>query len=124
MEGAPECLLAGESTNAPERIKELLKLHFPKPDISMFDVRYQLLYATVGTLAARAEVSVLYVVVFKTPLYNETTSAENDREYVDIMAKVKAERIKLASRECLGHKLALQGKELICLYEHFELGTQ
>ena len=87
----------------------------------MFDVRYQLLYATAGTITAGADVSVLYVVVFKTPLYNETTSAENYRDYVDFMGKVGAGALKLPSKEAHGHKLSLQGKELICLHENFEL---
>ena len=43
--------IAGKSTNAPDRIEKLLASHFPKPKISMFDVRYQLLYATAGTLS-------------------------------------------------------------------------
>jgi hypothetical protein len=113
--------IAGEKTNAPERIENLLKLHFEKPDASMFDVRYQLLYATAGTLAAKADVSVLYVVVFKTPLFNETTSAENYRDYVDFMGKIGAEPLKLSSKEANGHRLSLQGKELICLHEYFEI---
>jgi hypothetical protein len=113
--------IAGEATNTPERIENLLKRHFTRPDISMFDVRYQLLYATAGTLAERADIWVLYVVVFKTPLYNETTSAENYRDYVDFMSKVGATAVKLSSKEAHGHKLSLQGKELICLHEHFEL---
>ena len=67
--GAKAKQIVGESTKAPERIEDLLSLHFSDPDISMFDIRYQLLYATTGTLAANKDISVLYVVVFKTPLY-------------------------------------------------------
>ena len=113
--------VAGEATNAPERSENLLKLHFTAPDVSMFDVRYQLLYATAGTLAAGADISVLYIVVFRTPLYNETVSAQNYRDYVDFMAKTGAARLKLSSKEAHGHKLVLQGRELVCLYEHYEL---
>jgi hypothetical protein len=113
--------IAGKPTNAPERIEELLKLHFAEPDPTMFDVRYQLLYATAGTIAAKADVSVLYVAVFKTPLYSETKSAENYRDYVDFMGRVGAETLKLSSKEAQGHRLFLQGKQLVCLYEHFEL---
>jgi len=113
--------MAGESTNAPERIEALIKLHFPKPDISVFDIRYQLLYATAGTLAAGADVSVLFVVVFKTPLYSEMLSAENYRDYVHFLGRVKAEPLKLSSKEAQGHKLVLQGKDLIFLHERFEL---
>ncbi|MCG8371487.1 MAG: hypothetical protein MJA32_13380 [Proteobacteria bacterium] len=74
--------IIGTSTNAPERIEQLLALHFSEPDRSMFDVRYQLLYATAGTVAAGADISVLYVVVFKTPpcfSASETASASSPR---------------------------------------------
>ncbi len=87
----------------------------------MFDVRYQILYATAGTIAAGADVSVLYVAVFKTPLFSETKGAENYRDYVDFMGKVGAETLKLPNKEAQGHRLFLQGKGLICLYEYFEL---
>lgn len=113
--------IAGEPTNAPKRIESLLQQHFKDPDLTMFDVRYQLLYATAGTIAEGADVSVLYVVVFKTRLYSETTGAENYRDYVDFMGKVGARTLPLSSKEAQGHKLSLQGKELICLYEYFEL---
>ena len=113
--------MSGESTNAPERIEELIKLHFPKPDVSVFDIRYQLLYATAGTLAAGADISILFVVVFKTPLYSETMSSENYRDYVDFLGRVKAEPLKLSNQEAHGHKLILGTKELICLHESFEL---
>lgn len=113
--------IAGESTNAPERIEQLLKLHFRAPDPSMFEVRYQLLYATAGTLAASADVSVLYIVVFKTPLYSETIAAENYRDYVHFMGKVGASAMKLPNKEATAHKLFLNGRELVCLHEYFEL---
>ena len=113
--------ITGKATNAPERIEGLLKQHFTRHDPSMFDIRYQLLYATAGTVAVDADISVLYVVVFETPLYSETTSAENFRDYVDFMERVGAEPLKLSSKEADGHKLSLRGKELICLHESFDL---
>ena len=113
--------LAGKATNAPERIEALLKIHFPKPDVSMFDVRYQLLYATAGTMGAGADLSVLFVVVFKTSLYSEALSAANYHDYVEFLTKLRAETISLSGEEAHGHRLALQGKELICLHEHFDL---
>jgi hypothetical protein len=113
--------IAGKSTNAPERIENLLKLHFSEPNPDMFDVRYQLLYATLGTLAAGADISILYVIVFKTQLYDEVKSAENYRDYVQFMVSVGAEPLKLSNNAVQGHKILLQGKELICLYEYFDL---
>lgn len=119
--GAKARQIAGESTNAPERIEQLLKFHFQAPDPSMFEVRYQLLYATAGTIAASADISVLYVVVFKTPLYSETIAAENYRDYAYFMSKAGATPLKLPSKEATAHMLRLNGKDLVCLYEYFEL---
>jgi hypothetical protein len=113
--------IAGISTNAPERIENLLRMHFKKPDVSMFDIRYQLLYATAGTLAVGADFSVLYIAVFRTAQYNETTNAENYRDYTQFMCQVGAKPLDLSSKAVHGYKLSLKGKELICLHEHFNL---
>ena len=113
--------ISGVSTNAPERIEKLLAMHFSEPDISMFDIRYQLLYATVGTLAAKADISVLFVIVFKTGMYNESISADNYRDYIQFMNKVGAIPLKLSSKEAQGHELELQEKRLLCLHEYFEM---
>ena len=115
--------IAGVSTNAPERIERLLAMHFSKPDISMFEVRYQLLYATAGTIAADADISVLYVIVFKTALYSEQIGAKNYRDYIQFMNKVGAVPIKLPTKGAIGHKLELNGNTLICLHEYFEIGS-
>lgn len=112
--------LAGESTNAPERIERLLKLHFRQPDTSVFDVRYQLLYATAGTLAASADVSIFYVAVFKTPAYSQTIAAANERDYAHFMARAEAMPLTLPTGGATGHTLVLGGKALLCLYESFE----
>lgn len=119
--GAKARQIAGESTNAPERIEQLLKLHFREPDPSMFEVRYQLLYATAGTLAVSADISVLYVIVFKTPAYSETIAAENYWDYAQFMTKTRAAPVKLPNKEATAHRLVIGGKELLCLYEYFEL---
>jgi len=113
--------ISGESTNAPERIESLLRLHFTRFDPAVFDIRYQLLYATAGTIAAGADISVLFIVVFRTLMYSETTAAENFRDYVDFMSKAGAEPLRLSNKKVHGHKLTLKGKELICLHEYFDL---
>ena len=113
--------ITGTSTKAPERIEELLALHFTNPDPSMFDVRYQLLYATAGTLAAKADVHVLYVIVFKTPLYDESVGADNYRDYIQFMDKVGASHLQLPAKEAIGHQLNLKGRKLVCLHEYIHL---
>jgi hypothetical protein len=115
--------IAGISTNLPERIENLLALHFREPDISMFDIRYQLLYATAGTLAAESDISVLFIAVFKTELYDETIATENYKDYIQFMEKTGAIPINLQSKKVLGHEIKSQGKSLTCLYECFEMYT-
>jgi len=112
--------LAGKKTNGPERIERLLALHFADPVASMWDVRYQLLYATAGTLAAGADISVLYILVFETPLFDADVGNSNKRDYENF--------IKLAGGKDLGrngnarvHELVLDGKRLLCVYESIEL---
>ena len=113
--------ITGTSTNAPERIEQLLGLHFSKPDPSMFDVRYQLLYATAGTLATGADISVLYVVVFKTPLYDESIGADNYRDYIHFVNKVGGTPATQAGKSIVAHTLDLDGRELLCVHEYFDL---
>ena len=116
--------IAGKSTKAPERIEKLLELHFghfKPPKVSMFGVRYQLLYATAGTLAVGTDISILFVAVFKTSLYNELAAAENYRDYIHFMTEVGATPIDASDKAATGHELVLDGKKLTCLYEYFDL---
>lgn len=113
--------ITGTSTNAPERIEKLLALHFSEPDPAMFNVRYQLLYATAGTLAEKADISVLYVAVFKTPLYDESIGANNYRDYIHFVNKVGAQPLNLGDKSADAHEMDLAGQRLVCLHEYFEL---
>lgn len=113
--------ITGTSTNAPERIEKLLAIHFHKPDSSMFDIRYQLLYATAGTIAEGADISILFVVVFKTALYDERIGAENYQDYIKFMKIIGASSLKLPSTEVQGHEILLQDKRLVCLHEYIEM---
>jgi len=112
--------ITGTSTNAPERIEQLLGLHFNEPDASMFDVRYQLLYATAGTLAADADVSLLYVVVFKTPLYDESIGANNYRDYVHFVNKVGGKPLALDDKGAIAHQITFDDRSLVCVHEYFD----
>lgn len=112
-------IITEDPTKLPERIERLLRLHFSEAKPEIFDVRYQLLYATAGTLAEPADIHILFVVVFKTSRYNKTKGAENYQDYVHFMDSVGARRISLPTEEALAHRLVLDGKPLICLYEYF-----
>ncbi|WP_163338779.1 hypothetical protein [Desulfopila sp. IMCC35008] len=114
--------ITGISTNAPKRVEQLLSMHFTEPNVSMFDVRYQLLYATAGTLAAGADISILYVAVFLTNLYDETIGESNHRDYLNFMSDIGATpHASDQSREDMSvHKAVLQGEILTCIHEHFQ----
>ena len=114
--------ITGISTNAPKRVEQLLSMHFTKPNVSMFDVRYQLLYATAGTLAAGADISILYVAVFLTDLYDQTIGKSNHRDYLNFMSEIGASPQAIGKREenMSVHKAVLQGEILTCIHEHFQ----
>ena len=113
--------ITGISTNAPKRVEQLLSMHFTKPNVSMFDVCYQLLYATAGTLAAGADISVLYVAVFKTDLYDKTIGASNHKDYLKFLSEIDAHPFPPDhnSGNLSIHQTLLQGKKLTCIHEHF-----
>jgi hypothetical protein len=113
--------ITGATTNAPKRIEKLLAMHFQAPNLSMFDIRYQLLYATAGTIAAGADISVLFIAVFKTALYNESIGVDNYRDYIQFIGRVGGTPLQLPNKKVQGHELVLQGKRLVCLHAHFEL---
>jgi len=115
--------LSGKSTKAPQRIEQLMILHFGEIDRSMFDLRYQLLYATAGTLAADADLSILLVVVFRTELYDELKGADNHRDYIAFMEKLSATRRCTFNQHGDVHEVEIGGKPLTCSYEHISLGA-
>lgn len=113
--------ICGIATNAPRRIEALLGKHFREPSRKMFDVRYQLLYATVGTIAAQAARSLFYVLVFRTDQYNERKGAENLRDYLEFMEQVGARPVRVEGAPVYCHELELEGSSLRCVYEFVDL---
>jgi len=113
--------ITGKSTNAPERIEQLLALHFSEPVPTMFNVRYQLLYATAGTLAVNADIAVLYVIVFKTPLFDESIGASNYCDYVHFVNEVGGQPLPLDDKGVIAHEIVLDDRRLVCMHEYFDL---
>jgi len=111
---------AGETTNAPDRIIELLDLHFPESPPEMWDIRYQLLYATAGTLAVGSEMSVLYIIVFRTPSYDSSKGKENENNFQQFMKLARASKVG-SNAKGGAYKISLNGKKLYCAYEYFDL---
>lgn len=116
--------LNGVKTNAPKRIEELLKRNFKVLKPEYFDLRYQLLYSTVGTLDAtnnktKADISILLIIVFKTNLYNEVKGIENYRDYIRFGNCVDSERIKSKSDIDI-HKLKIDDRFMYSIYMNID----
>lgn len=82
----------GESTNAPARIESLMKKHFKKVKSEFFNLRYQLLYATSGTLGVEADLHVLLILVFKTSSFNEIRGRENYKDFLQFISLIESKK--------------------------------
>jgi hypothetical protein len=111
---------AGVSTNLPDRIDDLLDLHFPAKTPRMWETRYQLLYATAGTLGARMDMSVLYIIVFRTSAYDPEIGKENERDFMHFMKETGATDLK-GDGTARAYKMTLGGRDLYCVYDYYDL---
>ena len=115
---------AGKNTNAPERVKGLLAKYFSdhgSPDSSRFaDVRYQLLTGTAGTVAAPGEVSVFYVLVFRTSMYDDRKGLSNLRDYESFMEAARSKLLVRDGKDFRADDLELDGKRLVCVYDYVD----
>ncbi len=116
---------AGNSTNAPERVRDLLAKYFSvkgSPGSSRFaKIRYQLLTGTAGTVAAPGEVSVFYVLVFKTSMYEARYGSRNQQDYGEFIAAARGRPLLRESESFRADELVLANKRLICVYDHVSL---
>lgn len=113
--------LSGVRTNSIKRIDQLIKDNFEDIDESVFDLRHQLLYATVGTIAVGADISVLLVLVFKTKLYDELRAIDNFKDYLAFMLRTNAVENPTGRKDTRIHKLKIREKELISIYSTVEI---
>ena len=115
---------AGKSTNAPERVKGLLSKYFSvqgSPDSSRFaDIRYQLLTGTAGTVAALGEISVFYIVVFRTSMYDERRGLSNQQDYESFMEAGHGKLLTRDGTNFRADELELVGKRLVCIYDYVD----
>ena len=116
---------SGKSTSADKRIVDLLSRYFSEtndPLSSRFaSVRYQLLTGTAGTVAVGKDISVFYVLVFKTCMYDESKGSANQQDYKKFM-KVAGGKLMLQDGDRFhAHELTLSGKRLICIYDHVSI---
>ena len=112
---------AGKNTNAPERVKGLLSNYFSVEDLpcsSRFaGIRYQLLTGTAGTVATPYDVSVFYILVFRTSLYNERKGFKNRQDYEHFVAAAHGRFLMQDGRSFRSDELQLGGKRLVCVYD-------
>ena len=120
---AIEYLSSNPRSKAAARVRELLSLYLgdtDEPCESRFaDVGYQLLTAAAGTVAQQKDVSVFYVVVFKSGEFDEVKGEENQLDYENFITLVGGERLMRDHEESLAHEITLNGRQLICIYEYF-----
>lgn len=113
--------LNGETTNSAKRIEELLKRNFGEVTPEVFDLRYQLLYSTVGTLDAKdsndepADISILLIIVFKTDDYDALIGIDNYKDYIQFIKAIKAKEIKYTNGIDV-HEIMIKGKKLLSIY--------
>lgn len=113
--------IAGETTNAPARIEDLIRRNFHNIDPSVFELRYQLLYATAGTVAVDRDLCVLLILVFKTHLYDELKALDNYRDYLQFIALADSSEILTDEGQTVAHRISVGGKELLSIYENILL---
>ena len=111
----------GKRTNAPERVKELLSEYFSvsgSPETSRFvGIRYQLLTGTAGTVSASGEVSVFYILVFRTSMYDEEKGLANQRDYERFLEAARARPLMRDGEGFRAEELRLDEKRLVCIYD-------
>ena len=115
---------AGLNTNAPERMQGLLSRYFSaqgSPDSSRFaDTRYQLLTGSAGTVAAPGEVSVFYILVFRTSMYDERKGLRNKQDYESFVEAAGGRLLMRDGKDFRADELDLGEKRLVCVYEYVD----
>ncbi len=116
--------LSGISTNSAKRIEGLLQRNFKTIEPEYFDLRYQLLYSTIGTIEAKengkySDIYVMFVIVFKTELYDEIKGIENYKDYVQFISCLDSHKIKTKNNLDI-HKVQVDNKELYTIYMNIE----
>lgn len=99
-------------TNAPRRIEKLLNFNFKSIKASDFNLRYQLLFSTAGTLCIDADIHILLILVFKTKDYDSKKGAVNYKD-LQIFFK-KTEAVKVADNT---YQLNINNKDLKIIYK-------
>jgi len=88
--------LNGDKTHKIERIDNLLKQLIKTITRKTFELRYQLLHAAAGTLAAtdkdgkKADFCIMLIIAFRTPCYDKQKGAQNYGDFLNFITTAKA----------------------------------
>ena len=116
---------AGQNTNAPERVRDLLSKHFSVEDTAdssrFADVRYQLLTGTAGTVAAPGEVFVFYILILRTSEYDVRKGLANQVDYERFIEAARGKLLMRHGEDFRADELMSAGKRLVCIHEYVDL---
>jgi hypothetical protein len=99
-------------TNAPKRIEKLLNFNFKSIKASDFNLRYQLLFSTAGTLCMDADIHILLILVFKTKDYDNKKGVVNYKDLQAFLKKIEA--VKIVENT---YQVNINNKDLTIIYK-------
>ncbi len=112
-------------SRACDRVKNLLSLYFSEtsePCDSRFSkVGYQLLTGTAGTVARQKDVSIFYVLVFRTSEYDEHKGKANWSDFERFTEVAGGKPLNNGQSGLHAHELTVGGRRLICVYDYFQM---
>ena len=112
---------SGKITRLPERIRKLCARFGPGVTEGSGDIRYQLLHGVAGTVDAGADLSVFYVVVFRTGLYDAEKGKQNHEDYHRFVKRAGGVPVPTGYDGAKAHVLTVGGKKLHVIHEYFNL---
>ncbi len=112
-------------SQACDRVKNLLSLYFSDssdPCDSRFSrVGYQLLTGPAGTVARQKDVSVFYVLVFRTSEYDEDKGRANREDFERFVEAASGKPLSGGEDGLDAYELKVGARQLICLYDYFQM---
>jgi len=111
-----------ENTKKPERVEKLLEQNFGnKIKSKHFDLRYQLLYTTIGTLEEKADISICFFIIFKSSSYDKIKGNENYRDYCQFIHNVVSEKIPCDIDNVEVNKLTIDNRNIYSVHLEIEI---
>ena len=86
-----------------------------------FDLRYQLLYTTIGTLEEKADISICFFIIFKSSSYDKIKGNENYRDYCQFIHNVVSERIPCDIDNVEVNKLTIDNRKIYSVHLEIEI---